>query len=323
MADSLSDPSELLGLLRLGPACLGGASAVDAERGFALRLPRGLANRIRPEDPADPILRQVLPVARETDERRGFSKDPVGELRSPPEGGVLRKYRGRALVMVTGACAVHCRYCFRRHFPATEHSVVSSRLHAVTEQLARDRSVGEVILSGGDPLTVPDDRLAKIVTEIAELTHVRRLRIHTRMPVVLPQRVDEGLIEWLAGVPLPTTVVIHANHGNEIDDDVRRSLAALRATGVTLLNQTVLLRGVNDDADALAQLNERLFEVGVLPYYLHMLDRVQGAAHFEVPEDTAFEILRELRARLPGYLVPRLVREVEGAPFKIPVDPKR
>jgi EF-P beta-lysylation protein EpmB len=233
---------------------------------------------------------------------------------------VLHKYHGRALVMVTGACAVHCRYCFRRHFPYVDHAAAGAGFEASIARITADPGITEVILSGGDPLTVPDLRLEGLARSLAAIPHVRRLRIHTRLPIVLPQRVDADLARWLGGLGVPVVVVVHANHANEIDSDVRRALAALDATGVTLLNQAVLLAGVNDSADALADLSDTLFDAGVLPYYLHMLDPVEGAAHFEVSEEKARLLHTELIACLPGYLVPRLVREVEGAPSKVGVD---
>jgi len=260
-----------------------------------------------------------LPVAAEVEPEEGFTTDPVGELESPPDGGLLQKYHGRALLMVTGACAIHCRYCFRRHFPYAEHTVAGVWQETL-RHLSDDRSISEVILSGGDPLTVPDDRLSTMVGELAALPHLRRLRIHTRLPIVLPERVDESLVEWLSEVRLPLIMVVHANHPAEIDGEVRRGLAMLGSTGITLLNQSVLLRGVNDNAGLLADLGETLFEAGVLPYYLHMLDPVVGAAHFQVAEEEALEIMTRLRRLLPGYLVPRLVREVAGAPSKVPVE---
>jgi EF-P beta-lysylation protein EpmB len=247
----------------------------------------------------------------------GFTTDPVGELTHLRSDGVLHKYHGRALVMVTGACAVHCRYCFRRHFPYSDHAAGGGDLEATISRIIADPEITEVILSGGDPLTLPDVHLEVLGRGLAAVPSVRRLRIHTRLPIVLPQRVDTDLAMWLGGLEVPVVVVVHANHANEIDSDVRRALAVLDATGVTLLNQAVLLAGVNDSADALADLSETLFEAGVLPYYLHLLDSVEGAAHFEVPEEKARLLHTELTNRLPGYLVPRLVREVEGAPAKV------
>ena len=321
LADAVSDLDELLALLDLDTSCVGEhADALRSAHSFALRVPRGFVGRMRRGDPDDPLLSQVLPVDREMVQATGFTIDPVGELARPPLDSVLHKYHGRALVMVTGACAIHCRYCFRRHFPFSNHGAAGGDLEAAISRIAADPAITEVILSGGDPLTVPDLRLEGLVRSLAAVPHVRRLRIHTRLPIVLPQRVDADLARWLRGLGVPVVVVVHANHANEIDSDVRRALAALDATGVTLLNQAVLLAGVNDSADALAGLSEALFDAGVLPYYLHMLDPVEGAAHFEVPEEKARSLHTELIARLPGYLVPRLVREVEGAPAKVGVD---
>ena len=321
LADAVSDLDELLALLDLDKSCLGKpADALRSVHSFGLRVPRGFVGRMRRGDADDPLLRQVLPVDREMVPVVGFTTDPVGELSSPPVDSVLHKYRGRALVMVTGACAIHCRYCFRRHFPFVDYSASGGNLEAAVARIAADPGITEVVLSGGDPLTVPDLRLERLVRSLAAIPHLRRLRIHTRLPIVLPQRVDTTLVSWIGDLGLPVVVVVHANHANEIDDEVRRALAALDDAGATLLNQAVLLAGVNDSAAALADLSETLFDAGVLPYYLHMLDPVEGAAHFEVSEDEARRLQIELTNRLPGYLVPRLVREVEGTPAKVSVD---
>ena len=321
LADAVSDLDELLTLLDLDESCLGEyAEALRSAHSFALRVPRGFIARMRRRDPDDPLLRQVLPIGREMIRVGGFTTDPLGELTHLPSDGVLHKYHGRALVMVTGACAVHCRYCFRRHFSYSDNVVAGGDLEATISRVAADPEITEVVLSGGDPMTLPDVNLEVLARGLAALPSVRRLRIHTRLPIVLPQRVDADLVMWLGSLGVPAVVVVHANHANEIDSDVRRALAVLDATGVTLLNQTVLLAGVNDSADALVDLSESLFEAGVLPYYLHLLDPVEGAAHFEVPEKKARLLNTELTNRLPGYLVPRLVREVEGAPAKVSVD---
>ena len=230
---------------------------------------------------------------------------------------MLSKYHGRALVVATGACAVHCRYCFRRHFPYDAEREDLAGFSSATDAVAADATIDEIILSGGDPLMLPDEQLARFANRIGAIRHLRRLRIHTRLPVVLPERVDETLVDWISSCVLPVIVVVHVNHPREIDDRVRRAMRTLGAAGVTLLNQAVLLRGVNDSGDALSELSKRLFDCGVMPYYLHLLDRVAGAAHFEVDVDRALAIMDDLRARLPGYLVPRLVREVAGAPSKV------
>ena len=317
LVEAVTDAADLRDLLRLDPAA---ASTADAERQFPVRVPRGFSSRIRPASADDPLLLQILPTRAEDVPAEGFTIDPVGELRSPPSEGVLQKYRGRALVLVTSACAIHCRYCFRRHFPYDDHTVTGAMWDAAIDRVSGDPELSEVIFSGGDPLMVPDDRLSRLAHQIAAIPHVRRLRIHTRLPVVLPERVDEALVDWVSSLTVPLIVVVHANHPQEIDGDVRRAFGALRDAGATLFNQAVLLRGVNDSAEVLAGLSETLISCGVTPYYLHLLDRVQGAAHFEVPETEALHIVAELRRRLPGYLVPRLVREVAGAASKVPVD---
>ena len=320
LADAISSPDALIAALGLDRSLLGPAYA--AAEGFRLRVPRSYVARMRPGDPSDPLLRQVLPVQSELEDVADYVTDPVGEhaaLRAP---ALLQKYRGRALIITTSACAVHCRYCFRREFPYSKSTSDVPRWSAALAEIERDSSLEEVILSGGDPLSLSDARLQSLTDALARIPHVRRLRVHTRQPVVLPSRVDDGLVGWLRSVRLPTVFVLHANHPNEIDSELRAACEKLRATGVTLLNQSVLLRGVNDKADVLAELSRRLFDAGVLPYYLHVLDRVRGAAHFDVPDAEARVIAGELASRLPGYLVPRLVREIYGAPAKVTLAPQ-
>jgi EF-P beta-lysylation protein EpmB len=317
LADAINDPHELCTVLGLDPAL--GAAALAAAREFPLRVPRGYVARMRHGDPRDPLLLQVLPGAAELLQPADFATDPVGDLNSSAAPGLLHKYQGRALVVATGACAVHCRYCFRRHFPYTEQSALRRGWQPVLAKLRDEPQIQEVILSGGDPWSLSDRRLAQLTDGTRALPHIRRLRVHTRYPVVLPERVDAGLLDWLSRIELQKVVVIHANHANEIDAQVRRACEDLAAAGATLLNQSVLLAGVNDSVAALADLSERLFAARVLPYYLHLLDKVQGAAHFDVDERRALDLHRSLAARLPGYLVPRLVREVAGAPAKTAV----
>lgn len=321
LAQAVTDPAELLALLGLGPELL--PAARRAARGFPLRVPRGFVARMAHNDPTDPLLRQVLPLAAEDDLHPDYGQDPVGDLDALTTPGVLQKYAGRVLLTATGACAVNCRYCFRRHFPYAEANAAADHWQGALAHIAADHSLHEVILSGGDPLVLSDRRLKEFTGALAEIGHVRRLRIHTRLPVVLPARVDDGLLDWLSHPRFQTVVVVHANHAREIDGAVAAACARLRGGGVTLLNQSVLLRGVNDSADALTALSEALFAVGVLPYYLHLLDRVQGAAHFAVEEGAALDLVQRLNARLPGYLVPRLVREVAGADGKVPMTPGR
>jgi EF-P beta-lysylation protein EpmB len=320
MAEAISSPEALVAALGLDPALASRARA--AGEGFRLRVPRGYLARMRPGDPADPLLRQVLPVEHELAEVADFVSDPLGEHAAMRAPGLLQKYRGRALMITTSACAVHCRYCFRREFPYAEQTGEAPRWSAALAEIERDSSLEEVILSGGDPLSLSDARLTSLTDALSAIPHVRRLRVHTRQPIVLPSRVDQGLVGWLRSVRLPTVFVLHANHPNEIDPSVRAACETLRANGLTLLNQSVLLRGVNDNVEVLAELSRRLFDIGVLPYYLHVLDRVRGTAHFVVPDEQARAIAGELASRLSGYLVPRLVREIYGAPAKVTLLPR-
>ena len=246
--------------------------------------------------------------------------DPVGDLAAQTVPGVLHKYHGRVLLVATGACAVHCRYCFRRHFPYTASNAASRHWQFALRYIQNDQSIKEVILSGGDPLSLSDARLESLAAAVAQIPHVTRLRIHTRLPIVIPERVNNALLNWLGGSRLQPVIVLHANHANEIDEAVSRAIGRLREQRVTLLNQSVLLRGVNDSIQTLVELSEALFNIGVLPYYLHLLDPVQGAAHFDVDHQRALYLIDNVRARLPGYLVPRLVREQPGAPHKIPAE---
>ena len=316
--EAITDPHELLTLLGLSDRAA--ALLPPSDTGFPLRVPRGFVAKMRHGDAADPLLLQVLPQAAELGEVPGFTRDAVGDLAARTAGGVLHKYAGRALLVATGSCALHCRYCFRRHFPYAEETAAAHRWREAIEHLRDDASIHEVILSGGDPLSLATPKLAELTDALATIPHIRRLRIHTRLPIVLPERVDDECLRWLANLPFQRVVVLHANHANEIDAAVDAACARLREAGATLLNQSVLLAGVNDDPGTLAALSERLFAAGVLPYYLHLLDRVQGAAHFDIEASRALAIMDDLRIRLPGYLVPRLVREIAGAPSKIPAE---
>ena len=304
----VTDSAELFRLLGLDPARL--PAALAASRDFPLKVPRSYVRRIRPGDPHDPLLLQVLAQGIELEPVPGFSADPLDEQAFVPVPGILHKYHGRVLLMATGACAIHCRYCFRRHFPYQEHVPDRERLDAALAWLRQRDDIDEVILSGGDPLSLSDRRLRELLAALAGLPGLKRLRIHTRLPLVMPERVSEALVAMLAAFPRPVVMVLHANHGNEIDAGVEEVCARLRGARVTLLNQSVLLRGINDGAGVLVELSGRLFDAGVLPYYLHQLDAVAGAAHFAVTDEQALELQRQLQASLPGYLVPRLVREM-------------
>lgn len=314
LAQVVTDPSELLRLVGLGEEWREAAEA--AAKAFPLRVPRGFVARMRSGDPADPLLRQVLPLGQELRVMPGFGPDPVGDHAAQQAPGVLQKYKGRVLLTATGACAVHCRYCFRRHFPYEESNASVDGWCGALDAIATDSSITEVILSGGDPLTLSDRRLTAFVQQAARIPHVKRLRVHSRLPVVLPERITKALCEILISTRLRPVLVIHVNHAQEIDPTVQTACELLTKYGIPLLNQSVLLRGVNDNAEALIDLSEALFAVGVLPYYLHQLDRVQGAAHFEVSDSIARQLHATLQSRLPGYLVPRLVREIPGATGK-------
>jgi len=324
-AASVRSPAELCRLLGLDPARA--AEAEASAGGFALLVPRPFLARIRRGDPSDPLLLQILPRAGETTAPTGYSLDPLGEAAALDGPGLLRKYQGRSLIVATGACCVHCRFCFRRHFPyglsgsggapsscTPQHG--GSLFEDAWRRIAADPTILEVILSGGDPLMLPDSELSGIANRLAAIGHVRRLRVHTRMPIMIPQRVNQALLGWLRGSRLSPILVVHVNHPAEIDGSVAGALGRLVDAGVPVLSQSVLLRGVNDRADVLAALFERLVDLRVMPYYLHQLDAVAGAAQFEVPLEEGTALITELRARLPGYAVPRYVRETPGATHK-------
>jgi len=232
----------------------------------------------------------------------------------------LHKYDSRVLLMVRTGCAVNCRYCFRRHFPYADNAVSKHQWEEVLQYIQAHDNINEVIFSGGDPLMAKDDHLAWLANEIASINHVKRLRIHTRLPVVLPERINNAFVNWFTALPIQKVLVLHANHANEMSEALKSRLITLREKGVTLLNQSVLLKGVNDSGEAISDLSEALFEASVLPYYLHVLDKVQGASHFYVSDDEGRHIMEEAIKRLPGFLVPKLVREIGGQPGKTPID---
>ncbi len=310
----LTSPAELCEVLGLNRA---DAEAIQAACvGFPLRVPRPYLGRIHAGDPRDPLLLQVLPQAAELMEAPGYSADPLQEADFSPVQGLLHKYHGRVLLVLTGSCAIHCRYCFRRHFPYDEAQIGAAQWQGILDYIAADESIDEVIFSGGDPLNLTDKVLARRVAELEAIAHLKTLRIHTRQPVMIPARVDADMLAWVRNTRLQVVLVLHSNHAQEIDAEVQQALGRLRGAGVTLLNQSVLLRGVNDDAVTLATLSKRLFDCGVLPYYLHLLDAVQGAALFAVPRERAMEIKAELAALLPGYLLPRFAVEEPHVPHK-------
>lgn len=320
-AAAITDPAELAAVLDLPPEWA--TRARRAAEVFGLRVPRSFVARMRRGDRDDPLLRQVLPLDAELDTVAGYELDPLQESLARRAPGLLHKYRSRALLVVTGACAMHCRYCFRREFPYEDERSDTGRWREAIAAIGGDANIREVILSGGDPLSLGNARLNALTQALHAATCGRggleSLRIHTRNAIVLPSRVDAGLIDWLQHLPWRTTLVLHINHPRELAHDALEAIAALRETGVQLLNQTVLLAGVNDHADVLTELSWQLHRAGVLPYYLHLTDRVRGTAHFDVDESRGVDLIDALARRLPGYLVPRLVREIPGEDAKFVV----
>ena len=314
LSHAIKNPTVLLQMLGLENRL----QAINAEslKNFPLRVTQSYINKMHYGDASDPLLRQVFPLIDENIEVEGFSADPVGDHLAISSPGILHKYQGRALLLTTGACAIHCRYCFRRHFPYSESNPLASQWQQSLASLQKDHSIREVIFSGGDPLALTDAKLAAMVEDLQKIPHIKRLRIHTRLPLVLPKRINKSLLSWASKSSLRVVMVIHANHANEIDAETADALSLLRDAGCELLNQAVLLRGVNDDAERLIALSEKLSEVQVLPYYLHLLDKVQGASHFDVDEAKGIALTAEMRRELPGYLVPRLVREQQGEASK-------
>ena len=290
-----------------------------SENDFPFLVPKEFANRIKDKSPNDPLLLQVLPYPSENDSVAGYNKDPLIEADNVEKSPLLKKYSGRALLMPTAACAIHCRYCFRRHFPY-EKTTSAKQLRIALDTIRTDESIDEVILSGGDPLMLNNRKLSRYIFEIDRIRHVKRLRIHSRIPIAMPSRIDDDFLKIMSKLLKPTILVVHANHPGEIDDQVHKTLVSLKRTGVTLLNQSVLLKNVNDNEETLKLLSEKLFSAGVLPYYLHLLDQVHGAAHFEVSIQNARAIEKALREMLPGYLMPKFVREIPGMKSKIPLD---
>src|SRR5690554_2544926 len=314
LSHAIKNPATLLQMLGLENKL----EAIDANalKQFPLRVTQSYINKMRYADATDPLLRQVFPLIDEAIEVEGFSADPVGDYLAVKSPGILHKYRGRALLLTTGACAIHCRYCFRRHFPYNDSNPLASQWQQSMNALRNDCSIREIILSGGDPLALTDAKLAVMIEDLQTIPHLKRLRIHTRLPLVLPKRITDSLLEWIHASRLQIIMVIHANHANEIDAETAEALKRLRDAGCELFNQAVLLKGVNNSAQTLIELSERLSDVYVVPYYLHLLDKVQGAGHFDVEERQGIALIAAMRSELPGYLVPRLVREQQGEASK-------
>lgn len=281
---------------------------------FPLQIPRPFIERMEQGNPLDPLLLQVAPSRQELNSSKGYTADPLQEIDFLLHGGVVKKYANRALVITTQACPVHCRYCFRRHFDYSSNQLAD--IQTTLDVLASDATILEVILSGGDPLTLSTSKLATFVQQLENLSHVKILRIHTRFPVMIPQRITPALVEILMHTRLKVVVVVHINHPNEVDEGVRQAIQSLRNAQIDVFNQSVLLKGVNDSVPILSRLMYRVFEIGVVPYYLHLFDPVAGAHHYDTSETTALALWKKLQAQLPGYLVPRLVREEPYEPAK-------
>jgi L-lysine 2,3-aminomutase len=314
LAEAFNNIEDLCRYLHLSPDDLP-VSAAAAEN-FPLRVPLSFAACIEKGNPHDPLLRQVLPVNEELSAYPGFSHDPVGDLGAASQTGVLHKYHGRVLFINTGSCAINCRYCFRRNFPYADLQLSKQKEEAAIQSIQNDTSISEVILSGGDPLLLSDSRLAQLIKQLNDIKHLKRIRIHSRLPIVLPARITDEFINTLKLSTKQIVIVMHCNHANELNERVAAAFKLLKNSGFTLFNQSVLLKGVNDNAEVLSRLSEQLFSHGIIPYYLHCLDKATGTGHFEVSETEALEIMRQVQAILPGYLVPKLVKEQAGGASK-------
>jgi len=317
LAEAFNNIEDLCRYLHLSPDDL--PVSIAAAESFPLRVPLSFAACMEKGNPHDPLLRQVLPIKEELFAYPGFSNDPVGDLASATRIGVLHKYHGRVLFINTGSCAINCRYCFRRNFPYADLQLSKQKEDAAIKTIQNDTSISEVILSGGDPLLLSESRLARLIRQLDGIKHLKRIRIHSRLPIVLPARITDEFINTLTQSPKQIIIVVHCNHANEINDRVIAACNSLRNSAITLFNQSVLLKGVNDNAEVLCKLSEQLFSHGIIPYYLHLLDKATGTGHFEVSEEDALALIRQVQTALPGYLVPKLVKERAGAESKQPI----
>jgi EF-P beta-lysylation protein EpmB len=314
LAAAFNKIEDLCGYLKLSPDDL--PISIAAIEDFPLRVPLSFAASMEKGNPHDPLLRQVLPVNEELLVYPGFSSDPVGDIQAAAQTGVLHKYHGRVLFINTGSCAINCRYCFRRNFPYSDLQLTKQKETAAIQYILEDSSISEVILSGGDPLLLNDARLTHLIQQLSAIKHLKRIRIHSRLPVVLPARITDELINTLVSSPVQIVAVIHCNHANEINERVILACKSLKENGVIIFNQSVLLKGVNDNAAVLCDLSEKLFIHGIIPYYLHLLDKASGTGHFNVTETEALMLIKQVQDTLPGYLVPKLVKEQRGAASK-------
>lgn len=316
LQDLIKKPSELAEYLGLDQEQLCSAAAEQ----FEVRVTRHFASLMEPGNLNDPLLQQVLPSLAETVETAGYSSEPLQESEQfNPLPGVIHKYKGRLLLMASNQCAINCRYCFRRHFPYQDHHLGRKQWLQAVDYIAGNDSLSEVILSGGDPLSQSDKQLSWLAGQLKEIPHIKRLRVHSRLPVVLPSRIDKNLLDWLNSEHLQTSLVLHINHPQEISKELGEACKRLKDADVRLYNQAVLLKGINDEIGLLTELSETLFENHIQPYYLHQLDKVQGAAHFQVSDADARALYHQLRAELPGYLVPLLTQEIPGKAAKTPM----
>ena len=314
LARAITSPEQLLNLLDLDNRLL--PAALRASSDFSLRVPQSYVARMERGNPEDPLLKQILPIGQECENVEGYGLDPLAEQSQNPCNGVIHKYDGRLLLVTSSACAVNCRFCFRRHYPYSDNQLAGENWQQALDYIASDKTIHEVILSGGDPLASNDKRLRAMTEALNAIDHVKTLRIHSRFPIIIPERITDDMISWFAGQRLKPVMVVHCNHANEIDAAVIEAMNKLRKAGVTLLNQSVLLKDINDSAKALTDLSHALFDAGILPYYLHVLDPVKGAAHFDVSDETGKQLIQEMAAQCSGYLVPKLVREIPGKPGK-------
>jgi EF-P beta-lysylation protein EpmB len=314
MGEAFTKLDELLSFLRLDINDLSNYN--KAHQTFPLLVSRSYAERMTKSDPNDSLLRQVLPSPAELITHPDYTRDPVGDQQASVIPGLIHKYHGRILIVTTGACAIHCRYCFRRAFPYSDNSANPSQTESIMRYLRDNTDIQEVIFSGGDPLMMNDQRLANYFKQLTEIKHIKRIRIHSRLPIVLPSRITDDLLSLFDSLPQQLILVVHTNHAQELSSDVEHALSKLRQVIPHLFNQTVLLKGVNDNANTLIKLSHRLFDQHVIPYYLHTLDKIEGAQHFDIPLEEAFELYKKLQSALPGYLVPKLVKEEAGKPHK-------
>lgn len=314
LSRALTSLPELIQQLALPDDML--TEGLAAQAAFKLLVPRPYLSRIEVGNPQDPLLLQILPSAMEMQAVPGYTTDPLAEAEHNPQKAIVHKYKRRLLVIAAGSCAVNCRYCFRRHFPYGENQLAQSEWQSVIDYLVAHPEVNEVIFSGGDPLMMKDALLADKVRKLEALPQIKRIRIHSRLPVVIPQRVCEEMLSWITSSRLDIVMVWHINHANEVDEEVILAATKLKQAGVTLLNQGVLLKGINDTVEAQVALSEAVFKAGLLPYYMFTLDPVEGAAHFDISIEQAQRLMGKVAAELPGYLVPRLAKEIPGKDAK-------